>query len=52
MKINEYAGNNIHGWIVHIVPFLVICGTSCSSSRLDRYGLENLQNHHELSRSP
>jgi hypothetical protein len=52
MKINEFAGETIHRWIIHVVSFPVICGKSLSSSRLRRYGLVKLENPHELSRSP
>jgi hypothetical protein len=52
MNISEFVGEYYHIWIVHVMSFPVICGTSRSSSRLRRYGLVKLENPHELSRSP
>jgi hypothetical protein len=39
-------------WIVLVMPFLVVCGTSHNSSRLDIYGHVKLEDPHESSRSP
>jgi hypothetical protein len=43
---------NYSRWIVHVMIFTVICGTSHNSSWLERYGHVKLENPHELSRSP
>jgi hypothetical protein len=39
-------------WIVYVMLLPVICGMSHKSSWLETYGHVNLENPHELSRSP
>jgi hypothetical protein len=41
-----------HRWIIHVVPFLVICVTSHGSSRLRRHGFVKLEDPQEYSRNP
>jgi hypothetical protein len=38
--------------IVHVIPFLVVCGTSHNSSWFESYGLTKLEDPHMSSRSP
>jgi hypothetical protein len=52
MSFNIFEGKDYSGWIVHVMPFPVVCGTSHNSSRLESYGHVKLENPHESSRSP
>jgi hypothetical protein len=51
MSFDILAGKTIL-WIVHVMTFPVVCGTSHNSSQLESYGHVKLENPHESSRSP
>ena len=52
MKIIEFVSEDYSRWIVHVMPFLVVCGTSHNSSQLESYDHMKLENPHESYRSP
>jgi hypothetical protein len=51
MSFDIFEGNDYSIWIVHVIPFLVLCGTSHKSSRFESYGLTKLEDPHMSSRS-
>jgi hypothetical protein len=50
MKISEFSSKT--RWIVFVMTFPVICGTSHNSSRLESYGFVKLENPHVFLESP
>jgi hypothetical protein len=44
MSFNIFEGKTNSIWVVHVMPFLVVCGTSHNSSRLESYGHVKLEN--------
>ena len=43
MCLNIFEGMD-YIWIIHVIPFLVVCGMSHKSSRSESYGHEKLEN--------
>jgi hypothetical protein len=49
MIFDIFEGKNHSIWIVHVMPFSLVCGTSHNSSRFESYGLTKLEDPHMLA---